>query len=95
MGGYGTWALAQDYPDKFAAIVPICGGGDPTKAESIRSLPIWAFHGDEDSAVPFTRSEEMIAALQATGSEQSKLTVYPGVGHDSWTETYSNPELWE
>lgn len=95
MGGYGTWALAQAYPGKFAAIMPICGGGDPTKVESLKELPIWIFHGGKDTAVPVKKSEEMVAALEAIGSSQLKFTLYPEAGHDSWTETYSNPEVWK
>jgi dienelactone hydrolase len=94
MGGYGTWDYATQYPNRFAAIVPICGGGDPEKAWSIRNLPIWVFHGAKDQAVPVKQSEDMVEALQKAGNN-AKFTVYPNAGHDSWTETYNNPELYE
>jgi predicted peptidase len=94
MGGYGTWAMAQAYPEKFAAIMPICGGGDATKASLVKHLPIWIFHGEKDEAVPVQRSEEMVKALQECGSANVKFTRYAEVGHDSWTETYCNPEVW-
>ena len=95
MGGYGTWALAQAYPKKFAAIMPICGGGEPAKVEGLKDLPIWVFHGGKDQTVPAKRSEEMVDALKAIDAPKVKLTIYPDAGHDSWTETYSNPEAWK
>lgn len=94
MGGYGTWALAAMYPQYFAALVPICGGGDPEDAGALKDLPIWVFHGAKDEAVPLRRSEEMVAALKKLGADV-KFTVYPEAGHDSWTETYENPELYQ
>lgn len=94
MGGYGTWMLAAAHPDRFAAIVPICGGGNPADASKLKGLPIWAFHGADDKTVKLENSEKMVDALRAVGSDV-KFTVYPGVGHDSWTETYANPELYD
>jgi predicted peptidase len=94
MGGFGTWTLAAAYPDRFAAIAPICGGGNPEDAEKIAHLPIWVFHGAKDQTVPIERSEEMVEALKKAGS-QVKFTVYPEANHDSWTVTYENPELYD
>jgi predicted peptidase len=94
MGGFGTWALAAAKPDRFAAIAPICGGGDPRTADRIKSLPIWVFHGAKDNVVPLSSSERMVDALEELGAEV-KFTVYPEAGHDSWTVTYENPELVE
>ena len=88
MGGYGTWTLAAAYPRVFAAAVPICGGGDPKKAEQLVHLPIWAFHGAKDSVVPPSRSETMVEAIKTAGGKNVKLTIYPDAGHDSWTQTY-------
>lgn len=93
MGGYGTWSLAIHTPDRFAAIAPICGGGDRELAGRLTHLPIWVFHGANDAAVPLARSEEMVAAVKKAGGD-AKLTVYPDAGHDSWTETYDNPEFY-
>ncbi len=93
MGGYGTWALAAAHPGRFAAIAPICGGGDPKQASKLKDLPIWVFHGAKDSTVPIARSEEMVKALKEAGADP-KFTVYPDAGHDSWSETYANPELY-
>ncbi len=94
MGGFGTWSLASYAPDRFAAIAPICGGGERWAAKQIAQLPIWTFHGTADKAVPVERSEVMIEALKRAGGKP-KLTLYPDVGHDSWTQTYNNPELYE
>lgn len=93
MGGYGTWALAAAYPGKFAALAPICGGGNPAEAGKLARLPIWVFHGAKDTTVPLKRSEEMVEALKAAGGSP-KFTVYPDAGHDSWTATYDNPEFY-
>jgi predicted peptidase len=93
MGGYGTWSLAAAHPEKFAAIVPICGGGNPADAKQLAALPIWVFHGAKDRTVPVQRSQEMVEAIRAAGGNV-KFTEYPEAGHDCWTETYDNPELY-
>jgi len=95
MGGFGTWALAAAHPDKFAAIIPICGGGNPPDAVKLKNLPIWVFHGAKDNVVPPSRSESMVKALKTQGATDIKYTLYPNANHDSWTETYNNPEVWE
>ncbi len=95
LGGFGTWSAAQTRPELFAAIAPICGGGDPTQAAKLKDLPIWVFHGGRDRTVPIARSEEMVKAIRETGSEKVKFTIYPEAGHDSWTESYDNPELYK
>jgi len=95
MGGFGTWSLAAAYPDRFAAIVPICGGGNPVSAPKLKNLPIWAFHGGKDTTVPPRQTESMVKALKDAGSENVKFTLYPEAGHDAWTETYKNPEVWD
>ena len=93
MGGFGTWNLATLHPDRFAAIVPICGGGAPYLAERLRHLPIWAFHGARDEVVPLEESLRMVKAVNRAGGD-ARLTIYPEVGHDSWTATYENPEVY-
>jgi predicted peptidase len=96
MGGYGTWALIQRHPDKFAAAAPICGAGDKEVAKRrLKDLPIWVFHGTKDNVIPIEKSEEMVEALKQGGNKKVKFTVYPEAWHDSWTETYNNPELYE
>jgi len=93
MGGYGTWAAIEKHADRFAAAVPICGGGNPDAARAIGKLPVWAFHGEADRVVPVARSREMVTAVEAAGG-RARLTAYPDVGHDSFTRTYANPELY-
>lgn len=103
MGGYGSWTLASRHPDRFAAVVPICGGGssiDPKIAggkhlEALKTLPIWAFHGARDTVVVPGESERMVEEFKKRGCQDIKLTIYPEAGHDSWTATYSNPQLYE
>src|SRR5205823_10059822 len=87
MGGMGTWSIATAMPDKFAAIVPICGRGDPKQAEKLKDLPIWCFHGEADPTVPVARSRDMIEAVKKAGGHP-KYTEYPGVKHDSWLKAY-------
>jgi predicted peptidase len=99
MGGFGTWYLASLYPERFAAIAPICGGGlrqigFPERAAALKDVPVWAFHGSDDNVVPVQESQKIVDYLQSIGANV-KFTVYPGVKHDSWTETYNNPELYE
>jgi predicted peptidase len=96
MGGGGTWMLAAAHPERFAAIVPICGfQNTPADARKLKDLPIWVFHGAKDTAVPLKRSEDMVKALKDVDAVEVKFTVYPEAGHDSWTEAYDNPELYK
>jgi predicted peptidase len=92
MGGYGSWDLAARMPDRFAAVLPICGGGDEATAAKIKDLPIWCFHGDSDTAVSVERSRTMIEALRAAGGAP-KYSELAGVGHDSWTPAYRDPDV--
>ena len=94
MGGYGTWSLAVAHPNRFAAIAPICGGGNPKAVASIAHLPVWVFHGAKDEAVPLAKSKEMVKALRRAGGKP-KFTIYPNAGHDSWTAAYGKPGLYE
>ncbi len=97
MGGWATWDLAMAYPGYFAAIAPVCGRIDrnyPRRADELKSMPVWAFHGAADDVVPVTETAKMIKILQDAGGN-ARITIYPGAGHDSWTETYNNPELYE
>ncbi len=96
MGGYGTWETVMDYPDFFAAAIPICGGAGVrwVMADRIKHVPIWIFHGDKDTAVPVDLSQKIHDALKKSGGNV-KMTIYPGVGHDSWTATYNNEEVWK
>lgn len=103
MGGYGTWSLGLAHPERFAAITPVCGGGeriavllpDPKRRDALKSLPVWAFHGAKDPVVALEESERMVAALRKLGCKEVELTVYRNAQHDSWTETYANPKLYD
>ncbi|MBN2558127.1 MAG: prolyl oligopeptidase family serine peptidase [Clostridia bacterium] len=95
MGGYGTWDMAMEYPGTFAALAPICGGSrDKEGFKKIARIPVWVFHGEEDRVVPFELSREAVEILTDLGADV-RFTAYPGVGHDSYTRTYENPELYE
>ena len=93
MGGFGSWQLATESPKRFAAVVPICGGGDPTDVARIKHIPIWVFHGGKDEVIPLQRSKEMVDALKKIRGKV-KFTVFPEAGHDSWTPAYSTPDLY-
>ncbi|MEQ1861335.1 MAG: GDSL-type esterase/lipase family protein [Chthoniobacteraceae bacterium] len=92
MGGYGSWDLLCRIPQRIAAALPVCGGGDSTKIAVAKGVAVWAFHGMEDTPVPVARSRELIAALQAAGGAPL-YSEYPYVKHDSWTNAYGEPEL--
>src|SRR6185295_17601449 len=76
MGGYGTWDLALRHPEEFAAIVPICGGGDTTDAWKLRNMPVWCFHGAKDNNVPLIQDQRMVRAVEKY-NPSVKFTVYP------------------
>lgn len=96
MGGFGTWSLAFRESERFAAIAPICGGGNVIAARYTKAIttPTWAFHGAKDTVVPLSKSQEMIDVLKQNKIE-AKLTIYSDAGHDSWTESYNNEELYK
>ena len=94
MGGFGTWKLAQAAPERFAAIAPICGGGNLDRLCIMRDIPLWAFHGAKNTAVPYDESARLVQRLKEFGSDV-KFTLYPDAGHDAWTATYKNQELYE
>ena len=94
MGGYATWQLAMSCPEFFAAIVPICGGGMYWNASRLVNVPIWAFHGAKDNVVLSRESEIMVERVNACGG-QAKLTIYPENEHNAWSDTFSNPEVYE
>lgn len=94
MGGNGTLRLAVEIADRLAAIIPICGWGDPFEICSIGSLPVWAFHGAKDNVVPLNSTQILVDRLKFCNGN-AKLKIYPEAGHDSWTKTYDNPEIYE
>ncbi len=95
MGGFGSWQLACDHPDRFAAVVPICGRGKPELAEKLVDVPIWVFHGDQDKSVPFSHSVDMVNAIRSAGGDKVRFTSLESVGHNSWSAAYATPELYQ
>lgn len=95
MGGFGTWDLLTRYPNRFAAAIPICGGGDVAKAPLIKDLPLWVFHGERDNVVPVECARTMVTAIKEAGGELIKYTEYKGVKHGSWIPALKEPELLE
>jgi predicted peptidase len=95
MGGFATWTLGCDQPDRFAALVPICGGGDPKLADKLKDIPIRVYHGGKDGTVPPKKSQEMVDAIKAAGGTKVELIVDPDAGHDSWTNAYDDPGLYK
>ncbi len=98
MGGTGAWHLAVTYPDRFAAVVPVCGDnvwyvGDPSQICAIRNVPVWVFHGAQDSVIPVSTSQTLVNALQSCGGNV-RFTIYPDVGHNCWNEAYATSELY-
>lgn len=98
-GGFGSWRLAAHRPETFAAVMPICGGLNPPEshgklAPKLKHIPIWAFHGDADKVVPLRKGKKIVDLVNKLGGN-ARLTVYPNVGHDAWTETYANKELYQ
>lgn len=95
-GGFGTWDWALYRPDRFAAIAPVCGASNyhVLNANKLKDIPVWVFHGALDDVIPVSFSAELVKKLRSLGADV-KFTVYPDAGHDSWTETYMNPELYK
>jgi predicted peptidase len=92
MGGYGSWDLGTRAAERWAAVAPICGGGDELYADRLVNVPVWAWHGDADDVVPVSRSRVMIDAIRAAGGAP-RYTELADVGHDSWTPAYTSGEL--
>lgn len=92
LGGFGSWAWSCEHPERFAGVIPVCGGIDPAKTVTLKGMPVWAFHGDKDKSVPLERGRIAADAAKQNGADV-KFTVYPGVGHNSWEKAYAEPEL--
>lgn len=92
MGGFGVWDILQRFPNKFAAAIPICGGGDTSLVEVIKKTPIWAFHGRKDKLVKVTRTIDMVTAINKKGGK-AKITILEKQGHLCWNAVYENKTL--
>ncbi len=95
MGGTGTWLLAAECPEMFAALAPVCGRTLRLRAAPIADLPIWVVHGDADPVVHVRNSELMVEYLASAGAERLKFTKVPGGTHDVWTDFYADPQFYE
>jgi predicted peptidase len=95
-GGFGTWYLSTHRPERWAAVAPICGGGDPKLVDRMvaQKLPLWIFHGGRDTTVPTHRSVEMAVALEAAGHPEVRFTVHEDLGHNVWTRVYEGQDLY-
>ncbi len=93
-GAYSAWRLAVQYPDRFAALIVISGEAPMNYASWIGDLPIWVFHGDSDKSIDVSSSERMVESLRQSGN-RAKLTIYTDTGHDAWTRTYNNPDVYK
>ena len=93
MGGFGTWALAIKHPEEFAAIAPVCGGGDTSNSWKLRYMPIWNFHGAKDDVVPPSGSNNMINSIRRYNNN-IRYTLYPDANHNSWDATYNNDSVY-
>ena len=94
MGGFGTFETAMEFPERFAAIVPVAGGGEPGKAAKLQDIPTWVFHGENDKTVPLPSSARVVEAMEQNGHNDVKITVIPGAGHGIARQVYSNPYLY-
>jgi predicted peptidase len=87
-----VWDLISNRPDRFAAAIILCGGGDPARAGRLVNLPIWVFHGSADPMVPVSEARNMIQAIQKAGGKP-RYTEYKGAGHEIWSRVFAEPEL--
>lgn len=94
MGGFGTWALAMKHPEEFAAIAPICGGGDTADAWKVRNIPVWCFHGANDNTVPPISSINLVNATKRYNPNVN-FTLYANTNHNSWDTTYNNDSVYK
>jgi len=94
MGGFGTWMMGISYPELFCKLAPVCGGGMAWRVPVLKNVPVRAFHGTADTVVLPERSKEMVDKLKAAGGDVT-LTLYEGVGHNSWVNAYEQSDLIE
>ena len=93
MGGFGTWDMLARHGSRFAAGIPVCGGGDPSRAKDLKRIPIWTFHGSSDDAVPVAGTRAMFSAIKKEGGEQIGYTEFDGAGHNVWDDVYSDRQV--
>lgn len=95
MGGFGVWDALQRQPQRFAAAIAICGGGDPAYAGAMKDVPVSIFHGMQDGVVMPSRSQQMYDAMKNAGNQKALLVTYPELGHGCWNEAFSTPGIFK
>jgi len=95
MGGYGTCDTAAVYPERFAAIAPVCGFGNPENAVWFKDVPIWVFQGAKDDLVPVESARELVKRLRELGGAEVKYTEYSEAGHQITDDVYSDRDFWK
>ncbi|HIJ73108.1 MAG TPA: prolyl oligopeptidase family serine peptidase [Candidatus Hydrogenedentes bacterium] len=91
LGGFATWIYGARNTDTFAALMPVCGGGNPEDATALARVPIWAFHGADDDLVAVEQSRAMVEAVKNAGGDV-RYTEYKDTGHNAWDKAYSDPK---
>ncbi|PEN14239.1 phospholipase [Longibacter salinarum] len=94
MGGSAAWELAARTPERWTAVAPICGRADPLRAPSLVDVPVWAFHGAQDTVIPAEQSKTMVDAIRSVDGE-AKLTIDPDAAHEVWTDVYRGTEIYD
>jgi predicted peptidase len=95
MGAYGMWEMLIKYPEIFAAAISVCHGGYTNRSYRIKHIPVWLFHGVQDTLVDPGYSIRMAQSLMAAGANKVNLTLYPKADHDAWIPTYSNSQVYK
>ena len=95
MGGFGVWDALQRQPQRFAAAIAICGGGDPAYAKAMKDVPVYILHGMQDGVVMPSRSIQMCNALWKAGNREAVLVTYPELGHGCWDQAFSTPGIFK
>ena len=94
MGAFGAILLVAREPERFASLVPVCGGVDYVDSLRLRDVPIWAFHGEKDPIIPVEESRRLVKLVNQIGGK-ARLTIYPDAGHNCWDRAYDDPALWD
>lgn len=95
MGGFAVWDIVLRHNTTFAAGIAVCGGGDPSKAEILKDIPLFVFHGDVDTDVPASGTRDTVNAIRDAGGTKIEYTEYTGWAHGIWNKAFSEPKLLE
>ncbi|MBI1279124.1 MAG: prolyl oligopeptidase family serine peptidase [Anaerolineaceae bacterium] len=100
MGGEGSWYIGALHPDRFAAVLPICGRmppqteGFPEKVSTLKDVPVWVFHGAKDDRAPVEHSKTLAKVLEDCGGN-IQLTIFPDGDHFIWDQVYEAEATWD